>query len=141
MNVELAQAALRDARANPDRFDMAVFWGAWEDIIKDSADMTVPPCGTTGCFAGFAALRFAPVGTRIAMGTMDRGSRVVLPGQSEREAADTEQYAARALGITRYQAGVLFFLADIGEVERAVNFLADNPAASVESLSDAAGGW
>lgn len=138
MNVELAQAALRDAKAHPDRFDMDLFWGAPDDFVKDSADMTVPPCGTTGCFAGFASLRVAPVGTRIAMGTLDRTSRIILPGQHELDADDTETYAIKALDITREQAGVLFFLEDIGQVERAVRYLADNPDAGVHSLCAAA---
>ncbi len=141
MNVDLAQAALRDAKANPDRFDMAVFWQAPEDFVKDSADMTVPPCGTTGCFAGFASLRAAPVGTRVVKATIDRSSLIILPGQHADDASDTEEYATRALDITPRQAGWLFFLDSIEQVERAVNYLADNPDASVESLNDAAGGW
>jgi hypothetical protein len=119
-------AALADAKANPDRFDMGVFWGGMSDFIKDSPDMTVPPCGTTGCFAGFAALRAAPAGTKIAMFTA-HGSKVVLPGQDTRDALTTPRYAAKALEITEDQASTLFHLDDIGEVEAAVHALAACP--------------
>lgn len=134
MNVELALAALADAKANPDRFDMDFYWNSPQDFTKDTQDMTVPPCGTTGCFAGFAALRAAPVGTKILAAGFDYVSRIVQPGQDPEEALSTGEYAMKALDITEDQAATLFHLDNIRQVETAIRYLVDSPGAFGETL-------
>jgi hypothetical protein len=113
---------------------MSVFWHGEPSFTKDSPDMTVPPCGTTGCYAGFVSLRAAPVGTRVRSAYGLNHSRIVLPGQDPSDAMHTEEYATRALGITTEQAGALFFMETIEDVERAVRYLADSPDASCDTL-------
>jgi hypothetical protein len=124
MNVELAMQALADAKAHPDRFDMASYFGSRHgevaDFVKDAEDMTVPPCGTTGCFAGFVCLRVAPVGARIVQG------RIFHP-DGPVEGVFASNYARKALDIDAAQGAALFNLADFGQVEAAVHYLADSP--------------
>jgi len=139
MNVELALASLEDAKANPDRLNMLAFWGG-DSFIKTGPDHTVPPCGTTGCYGGFAALRAAPAGTRIVT-TSQYGSRIVLDGQSVREAESTEGYAIKALDITGEQGAIVFYLENIEQVEQAVRYLADSPDAGYDTLAWVARGY
>lgn len=126
MNVELANAALGDAKANPERFSMNSWTSGLHGYLKKTPE-TVLPCGTTACYAGFVALRVAPVGASI------RDTYVCIPGQ---KSVHVEQYAANALEITSEQAGSLFYLGSIGEVEKAVNYLADNPGVEGDTLWD-----
>jgi hypothetical protein len=136
MNVELAMAALEDAKAHPENFDMASYFGSRgggaADFVKEAADMTVPPCGTTGCFAGFVALRVAPVGARIAQGRIIHpdGPLGPLPGVT------ASDYARRALEITSSQAITLFNFLNIEQVEAAVHYLADSPDTDGDDLWD-----
>jgi hypothetical protein len=133
MNVGLAMAALEDAKAHPDRFDMASYFGSRHgevaDFTKDAPDMTVPPCGTTGCFAGFVALRVAPVGARISQG------RIFYP-DSPAEGIPASKYARTALDIDASQAVTLFNFADFEQVEAAVHYLADSPDTDGDDLWD-----
>ena len=128
MNVELALAALEDAKANPDQFDMNCWFSSSvvTEFEKDGPNF-LPPCGTTACYAGFAALRAAPIGTRVVSGYL------VQAGDSP--AVHVEHYAAKALDITEAQANILFYLGGIEQVEAAVKYLADNPDASVSTLA------
>lgn len=136
MNVELAQAALEAAKGSPKNFRMETFFSGLpeEGITKDAPGLP-PLCGTTACFAGFASLLHAPQGTWIAPGYS--GTQVHVPGQ---EPVHVEDYAIKALEINPDQAGALFFLANIREVETAVNYLADNPDVGGGTLWDIASG-
>lgn len=125
MNVELALAAIEDAKAHPDNFNMDS-WHSFESVAKGSPGFTPPPCGTTACYAGFVALRVAPVESVI------RAAAIHLPGAEWPEGID--DYAAGHLEITTDQASSLFLLNDLGEVERAVRYLADNPDVSGNTL-------
>lgn len=123
MNVQLALDALEDAKAHPENFYMGSFFGGLHSLgrplVKDRENF-VPPCGTTACYAGFVSLRVAPVGSKIA------DACIVHPdGQGNH--VHVETYATNALDITAEQAGTLFYLNDIEEVEGAVKYLADNP--------------
>jgi hypothetical protein len=91
VNTELAMAALADAKANPDRFNMNTFFSMWprKAIVKDSENF-LPPCGTTACFAGFAALRVAPLGAKVVDGF------IIHEGQGLNR--HVEPYATKALG-------------------------------------------
>jgi hypothetical protein len=123
MNVELALAAIEDAKAHPENFDMSTWFDSREhEIVKDGPDFA-PPCGTTACYAGFAALRAAPVGSVIC------GGFFFPPGvpRGDGRGIFVENYAIRALGITTDQARAIFRLSNIGEVEAAVTYLADSP--------------
>lgn len=133
MNIELAMAALEDAKAHPENFDMDSFFSFLPKggIVKTGA--AIPPlCGTTACYAGFASLRYAPIGAKVV--SMEYGiARVVIPGA---EPVDVEDYATKALEISDSQAGVLFYLEDIGQVETAVRHLVNHPDASGADLWD-----
>jgi hypothetical protein len=125
MNVQLALEALEDAKAHPGNFDMNLYFSrGWNGFVKDS-DSTEPPCGSTACYAGFVALRAAPVGSKIADGY------IVHP---DGKTAFADHYAADALDITWSQGNAVFNLNDIGEVEDAVRYLADNPDISGSQL-------
>lgn len=123
MNIDLAMKALEDAKRSPENFNMATWFGCTSrtlpEFTKDRENYT-PPCGTTACYAGFVGLRVAPVGTRVM------GSRLIFPDGSDRWADD---YAQEALDITEGQGLTLFYLGNIERVERALNYLADNPDA------------
>lgn len=125
MNVELARQALEAAKANPERFDMASWVSGKVDMTKDSPEFA-PPCGTTACYAGWVAFNAAPVGSVVL------GSYVTVPGAPK--PVTIQRYAAEALDISPDQADTLFFLSNIREVERAVNYLADNPAVGGDRL-------
>ena len=126
MNVELAFAALEDVKAHPENFDMDTWFSCGSDFTKTTGN-TVPPCGTTACYAGFVALRAAPVGSKV----MSRA--IVVPGT---DGVDVETYATEALGISPAQASAFFYLEGIEQVEGAVHYLADNPDASRGALWD-----
>lgn len=139
MNVDLARAAIADARAHIARFNMFTWYGL-DDVSDESAEFvkaegqTVPPCGTTACFGGFAALRVAPAGSIV------RNYGIVLPGESPDDSGhDVMLYARKALELTPAQARVVFFLSDIDEVEKAVNHIARYPAAGARGIAQAAG--
>jgi hypothetical protein len=121
--------ALADAKAHPDNFDMNQWWSG-PKFTKDR-EGAVPPCGTIACYAGFAALRAAPLGTMIKTG--------FVYGPDGTRLGDVEIYAREALDITSDQSASLFYLSDIEEVEQALNYLADNPDATEESLDRSAG--
>lgn len=129
MNVELAQAALGDAKAHPENFDMDSFFSTTQTIVKDGEGFQPPPCGTTACYAGFVSLRVAPKGSRIA------GGVIVTPDGREVHAG---QYAAKALDITEDQANILFYVEHIGQVEAIVNHLAAHPNTGGDGLFEVA---
>jgi hypothetical protein len=124
-------AALEDAKANPDHFSMSSWnTGFGRGVIK-AEGQTVPPCGTTACYAGFVALRVAPAGTKIV------DAHVCIPDEKP---VHVEIYAEDALEISPAQGGTLFFLADVEEVETALKHLADNPDVSGDYLWEVASG-
>lgn len=126
MNVELAMAALEDAKAHPENFDMDVWFSDGGGFTKDREDFS-PPCGTTACYAGFVALRVAPVGSMV------RACAIIAPGA---DGIDVEAYATEALDISPAQAATLFYLDGIEQVEGAVRYLADNPDVPSATLWD-----
>jgi hypothetical protein len=147
VNVELATASLGDAKAHPEQFDME-YWvvsaadleraeqlRGGEDFVGDPipvADDHMPPCGTTCCYAGWVAFRAAPAGSVI------QDSVVTFPDGTR---SAVSPFAADALGITLDQSRAIFlYLGEIGEVERAVNYLAENPDACFDCVLDAAAG-
>lgn len=131
MNVELAMQALADAKAHPENLNLETFFDLPADGITKDTENFPPPCGTTACYAGFVSLRAAPIGTRII--PTDYGSRVRVPGENP---VHVEIHAAAALEITGEQADVLFYRDTLTEIEAVLRYLADNPDASYDSLSD-----
>src|SRR5579859_7356628 len=95
-------AALEDAKAHPENFDMDVWFSDGGGFTKDREDFS-PPCGTTACYAGFVALRVAPVGSMV------RACAIIAPGA---DGIDVEAYATEALDISPAQAATLFYLRD-----------------------------
>ena len=148
MNVELAYAALEAAKAHRDRFAMDTWHGVppvWHDVTgwtytycetRIDDDTRVPPCGTTGCYAGFITFMTAPAGTIIRGGDLYSSTEKLAANHPFDNA---ERFASKALDITASQAGILFYLEDIGQVERAIRYLAESPNASQGSISEAAG--
>lgn len=145
MNVDLAMAALKDAEVHPDEFDMGTWYTAWHTAetpggsTEITEDQRTPPCGTTACFAGFIAWRTAPAGTVIANGGYLYSS---MQDAIERRApwGEVADWAEQQLGITYEQALVLFSLDGIGEVRRAVEYLADSPDADPGTIRAVAQG-
>lgn len=125
MNVELAERAIAVARANPEQFDMSE-WVNGSCFRKDSAD-TMPPCGTTACFAGWVSLLAAPVGSGVV-------GAYIYPPDPPRRAVHVGDYARRALKIGSDQGNALFYLKDIDQVEKGVKYLASNPDADYHML-------
>lgn len=135
MNVTLAEAALGDARRHLDRFYMGTWFGKDHDdgdaaiFIKEEGQ-TVPPCGTTACFAGFVALREAPAGSVIRNGVIE------MPSGKKREVSG---YAENLLDITDDQGDVLWFVDNLSEVTKLVDHLIENPDATKAELCDVVG--
>ena len=132
MNVELARKALDAARRHPERFEMGDWFavsdtgGRYPPAITIGPETRVPPCGTTACFAGWVVFMTAPEGTVI--------KDAVLWGPDGERMENVEKYAAGQLGITLRQAGVLFYLDNIKQVTKAIDYLEDNPGASGDAL-------
>lgn len=131
MNVELAERAIRLAKANPEKFDMDSWVvGMYDGRTKDSQEF-VPPCGTTACYAGWVSFQAAPVGSKVI------GAMVKVPGQEY--GVHVETYARQALDITEDQSDALFYLDTLEQVEKAVRYLADNPDAGEWTIREQAG--
>lgn len=129
MNTELAQKALQSAKASPEKFNMRTWFTGPRGGGNSRAEVTderVPPCGTTACYAGWVAFHHAPLGSKI------EGSNIKPLGADRY--TPIELYATEALGITRDQAGTLFYLDTIGEVEKVIDHLTDDPAADGADL-------
>lgn len=152
MNVELAEAAIAAAERAPERFNMDTWTSAGDEFTSSfvTTGEMLPPCGTTACMAGFAALATLPKGTIVAGGFIyssiaeltadilddpDFGPYLVGHTTSGR----VDEIGRVALGITVDQADALFYLEDLSQVKRAVAFLKANPDATEEEINVAAG--
>lgn len=131
MNVDVANKVLEQAREHQDRFSMGT-WYSGDINAEVGPAMRVPPCGTVGCFAGFAAFQTAPDGVTIFPGG-------VLVSPRGEDLGHVETFAKDALGLTWGQVNVMFYLDTLEEVEEAVKYLTANPDASEDELGAALG--
>ncbi len=105
VNVDLARKTLQAIRDDQDRWDQR----NWINLVNEDD----PACGTTLCFAGFAAcLAGAEFVPPVKYRTLDPESpyyqppRVITPEGDER---NVEQYAADVLGLDYGQASSIFY--------------------------------
>lgn len=105
VNVDLARQTLQEIRDHEDRWNQH----QWIEL-QDSSD---PACGTTLCFAGFAAClagaKFVPVEKVTDNGELAyyyQPPRVITPEGDDRH---VEAYAADVLGLDPSEAHSIFY--------------------------------
>lgn len=109
VNADLMRQTVDTIRENQDRWDQR----QWIDLI----DADDPACGTTLCFAGFAACltgaEFVPVG-QYNDGSYYQLARVLTDDGGEELVSDR---AARDLGLDYRQADRIFYNTSLSDVD------------------------
>lgn len=122
VNTDLLHRTLDEIRDHEDKWDQ----GQWVNLVDD----TDPSCGTTLCFAGFAAClsgaEFVPVeefDRTIYPGRFYQPDRVVKDGDEQH----VETYAQNVLGLDATQTHALFhnMTDDVDELAEVVDQIID----------------
>lgn len=137
MNTDLAEQIIGKILMEPERFDMAEWFGRYDEgegevvRVMGRAGRLRADCGTTACIAGWALL------LTLADDVPVYGAHVVIDGCPR----STLGEAARALDLAWDVAEILFTRLDNDEAVPALKFLIGNPAATAAELfAFAAGG-
>ncbi len=104
------KALIEEIKVDESRYDQESYtrglpsrWSSFsvEPKVKLTKE-TVINCGTTGCIAGLASFRWAPVGTKFWDGELE------LPGESPNRWKKYHKFGRKMLGLTKKEAHYLF---------------------------------